>query len=118
MTTPDLKPRTFEFAQRVVRLYASLPSKTLPQTLGRQLLRSGTSVGANYREARRSRSKAEFRAKLGDCLRELDETLFWLELMQAEAVVKPSLLDNLIAETMELIAIFVTSLNTAKDSAA
>lgn len=114
MNPTNLKARTFEFSRRIVRLYASLPSKTLPQTLGRQILRSGTSVGANFREACRSRSKNEFRAKLGECLRELDETLFWLELMEAETVVKPSRLQNLLRETNKLVAIFVTSLKSSE----
>jgi len=71
-------------------------------------------VGANFREAARARSKAEFRAKLGDCLKELDETLFWLELMQAENIFKPIRLDNLLSETNELIAIFVTILKKSQ----
>jgi four helix bundle protein len=89
MNPPDLKDRTFQFSRRIVRLYVSLPTKTLHQTLGHQLLRSGTSVGANYREAIRGRSKAEFRAKLGDCLKELEETRFWLDLMQSEESSNP-----------------------------
>ena len=71
---PDLKARTKLFARRIIRLFMSLPKGTAAQILGRQMLRSGTSVGANYREANRGRSKAEFIAKVGDCLREVDET--------------------------------------------
>jgi four helix bundle protein len=82
--------------------------------LGKQLLRSGTSVGANYREAARSRSKAEFIAKLGDCHKELAESDYWLELLHAERVIDPKRLDPLLAETHELLAIFVTSLKTAR----
>ena len=74
----DLKPRTKAFALRVIRLYSKLP-KSDSQVLGRQVLRSGTSVGANYREASRSRSKAEFISKTGDCLKEIEETEYWLE---------------------------------------
>ena len=76
----DLRLRTKEFAIRVIRMYSTLPKSNEAQVLGKQVLRSGTSVGANYREACRARSKAEFVAKLGDCLKELDETSYWFEL--------------------------------------
>jgi len=115
MNPLELNDRTFQFSRRIVRLYVSLSTKILHQTIGRQLLRSGTSVGANYREASRGRSKAEFRAKLGDCLKELEETRFWLELMQAEEIVKPNRLHDLIQETTELIAIFVTIINRSRN---
>ncbi len=71
---PNLRERTTHFARRIIRLYVALPKTTLAQVLGKQLLRSGTSVGANYRECCRGRSKAEFIAKMGDSLKELDET--------------------------------------------
>ena len=77
----ELSVRTKDFALRVIRLYCSLPKSTQGQILGGQDLRSGTSVGANYREAKRSRSKVEFISKIGDCLKELDETYYWLELL-------------------------------------
>ena len=77
-----LRDRTKEFAIRVVRLYSTLPKSTEAQVMGKQVLRSGTSVGANYREACRARSKAEFIAKLGDCLKELDESSYWFELLE------------------------------------
>ena len=70
----DLPLRTKSFASRIIRLYVALPKDTLAQVLGKQVLRSGTSVGANYREANRARSKAEFVSKIGDCLKEADET--------------------------------------------
>jgi len=71
----DLKQRTKAFALRVIRLYSNLPrNNTVTQVLGKQVLRSGTSVGANYREASRGRSKSEFISKIGDCLKEIDET--------------------------------------------
>ena len=83
----DLAPRTKTFARRVIRLYSALSKQdVVAQVLGKQLLRSGTSVGANYREARRGRSKAEFTAKIGDCLKEADETLYWLELLAEEKI--------------------------------
>jgi hypothetical protein len=80
-TPAELSIRTKEFALRIIRLYCSLPKSTQAPVLGKQVLRSGTSLGANYREAKRSRSKVEFIAKIGDCLKELDETAYWLELL-------------------------------------
>jgi len=77
----DLRDRTKKFALRVVRLYSNLPKTTEAQVMGKQVLRSGTSVGANYREACRARSTPEFIAKLGDCLKELDESSYWFELL-------------------------------------
>ena len=77
----DLRERTKEFARRVIRLYAALSKETVAQVLGKQLLRSGTSVGANYREANRARSRPEFIAKIGDCLKEADESVYWIELL-------------------------------------
>ena len=113
----DLRKRTFEYSRRIIRLYASLPNSTLEQVLGKQCLRSGTSVGANYREAYRSRSRAEFIAKIGDCLKEAEETQYWLDLMQAEGIVATGRLESLATETNEIIAIFVSSMNTAKSNA-
>ena len=77
----DLRERTKTFALRVVRMFSALPKTTEAQVLGKQLLRSGTSIGANYREAFRARSKAEFIAKCGDSLREIEESAYWLELL-------------------------------------
>ena len=82
----DLIVRTRDFALRIIRLSTSLPKSNEALVLGRQILRSGTSVGANYREASRARSKAEFVAKVGDCLKEADETLYWLELIAASEI--------------------------------
>lgn len=110
----DLKQRTFEFARRILRMYAALPKSVAAQVLGKQVLRSGTSVGANYREASRARSKAEFIAKVGDSLREIEETEYWLELISSESILPTSRLKPLIDETRELIAIFVATMNTAK----
>jgi len=104
----DLAPRTKSFARRIIRLYVALPkNNVLAQVLGKQFLRSGTSVGANYREANRARSKAEFIAN-GDCLKEADETLYWLELLSDENVITSSRLRLIIAEADELVAIFTT----------
>ncbi|MDZ4816286.1 MAG: four helix bundle protein [Verrucomicrobiota bacterium] len=77
----DLGERTKKYAVRVVRLYCALPKETEYQVLGRQLLRSGTSVGANYSEANRARSKSEFIAIMGSCLKELDETKYWFDVL-------------------------------------
>ena len=104
----DLRERTKEFARRVIRLYAALPKETVAQVLGKQLLRSGTSVGANYREANRARSKPEFIAKIGDCLKEADESIYWIELLLDEHFFRPAQLQPLCHEANELVAILVT----------
>src|SRR6478672_7703280 len=101
----DLRDRTKDFALRIIKLYASLPRVAVAQTLGKQLLRSGTSVGANYREACRARSNAEFVSKLGDSLKELEETSYWLELLADSGAVKASKLSALLDETSQLTAI-------------
>lgn len=112
----DLRERTFQFARRVVRLYVMLNKSVLAQTLGKQVLRSGTSVGANYREADQARSKAEFISKIGDCLKEADETTYWLELMAAEEVVPPAKLAALVDEANQLVAILTTIRRRAQDN--
>jgi four helix bundle protein len=104
----DLRDRTKLFALSVVRAYAALPKSTEAQVLGKQVLRSGTSVGANYREACRSRSKAEFIAKLGDCLKELDESSYWFELLAETGTAGSVDLEPLQKECHELLAIFTT----------
>src|SRR3989442_15780666 len=85
----DLRERTKRFGLRVLRMFSRLPKTAEVQVLGKQMLRSGTSVGANYREAYRGRSKAEFIAKCGDSLRELEETAYWLELLVDGKIVAP-----------------------------
>jgi four helix bundle protein len=104
----DLRVRTKQFALRIVKLYVSLPERPEAQVIGKQMLRSGVSVGANYREAFRARSDSEFIAKLGICLQELDETAYWLELLEEAEIIRPSLLVELRDETNQLIAIFTT----------
>jgi four helix bundle protein len=111
----DLKERTKHFALRIIRLFGSLPKATEAQVLGKQLLRSGTSVGANYREAYRARSKSEFVAKCGDSLRELEESAYWLELLIDAGIVSPDKLQPLRSECDELTAIFVTIIKQARD---
>lgn len=112
----DLKDRTKQFALRVIRLYRALPRNEEARVIGKQLLRSGTSIGANYRAACRGRSKAEFVAKLGIVLEEADETVFWLELLQESDIMNVQSLAPLVQEARELTAIFVASVCTAKES--
>jgi len=104
----DLHARTKEFALRIIRMFAALPKTTEAQVLGKQVLRSGTSVGANYREANRARSKPEFIAKIGDCLKELDETAYWLELLAESSLVADTKIAALRDECDQLLAIFTT----------
>ena len=111
----DLRDRTKHFALSIIRLFSTLPKSTEAQVLGKQMLRSGTSVGANYREAYRGRSKAEFIAKCGDSLRELEETAYWFELLVDGKIVSSEMLSALRQECDELIAIFVTILKRSKE---
>jgi four helix bundle protein len=106
----DLRDRTFQLGRRVAKVFVALPRSRLAQIYGDQLVRSANSVGANYREAQRGRSPAEYRAKLGDCLREADETLHWLECLEADGIFPPARLSELKSETDQLVAIFVTLL--------
>lgn len=112
----DLRERTKEFALRIIRMFSALPKTTEAQVLGKQVLRSGTSVGANYREAFRGRSKPEFIAKCGDSLRELEETGYWLELLVDGKIVPADKLSALRQECDELTAIFVTILKRSKEN--
>jgi four helix bundle protein len=109
-----LRDRTKAFAVRVVRLYQALPTRTDAQILGKQLVRSGTSVAANYRAACRARSRAEFAAKIGIVLEEADETAFWLEMLVDAKIVQQSKLCDLVREARELTAIFSASRETAR----
>ncbi len=110
----DLRMRTKKFALRIMRMFSALPKTTLAQVLGKQVLRSGTSVGANYREAFRGRSRAEFIAKCGDSLRELEETAYWFELLVDGQIVQSRKLAALRQECDELTAIFVTIIKKSK----
>jgi four helix bundle protein len=114
MKDSEMKLRTKNFALRIVRLFRALPDSEEARIIGRQIFRSGTSVGANYRAACRSRSRAEFIAKLGVVLEEADETVFWLELLADCNIVPRAKLDDLTREANELTSIFVSSLKTAK----
>jgi four helix bundle protein len=112
----ELRDRTKAFAVRIVRLYRSLPYRTDAQVLGKQLIRSGTAVAANYRAACRARSKAEWVAKIGVVVEEADETLFWLEMLMDCDIVAPGKLQALIKEGHELSAIFTASRHTARST--
>jgi len=111
----DLKLRTKKFALRIIRLYSDLPKAMVAQVLGRQVLRSGTSVGAQYREAFRAKSRADFISKMEGALQELDETQDWLELLVDSDTIAIKELQPLLNETNELIAIFVTVVKRTKD---
>jgi len=111
----DLRNRTKKYASGIIKLFISLP-KNRPevQVLGRQMLRSGTSVAANYREASRARSRQEFVSKIELCTQEADETSLWLELLQGDCAIESEMLTWLHTETHELISIFVTMARNAK----
>ena len=110
----DLKERTKKFALRIIRMFVRLPKSDVARVLGKQMLRSGTSVGANYREADEGRSKAEFIAKMGDSLRELSETEYWLELLIESETVKGESMVPLLDETRQLKLIFTTIIRKSK----
>jgi four helix bundle protein len=109
--------RTKQYALQIVRLYEKLPQKTVAQVLGRQVLRSGTSVGANFREAHRARSTAEFVSKLGDCLKELEETAYWLELLSDAGVIAAGDTAASRDETNQLTAILTSIVKKLRSKA-
>lgn len=113
MGEQELKSRTKTFALRVMKLVEALPDGSIARTIGNQLVRSGTSVGANYRAACRGRSKAEFIAKLGIVVEEADETGYWLELVIDGQLLAANLVESLLQEANELTAIMVASRKTA-----
>ncbi|MBN2560637.1 MAG: four helix bundle protein [Phycisphaerae bacterium] len=110
----SLKVRTKEFAVRIIRLYAALPKTTIAQVIGKQLLRSGTSVGAHYREGTRGRSNAEFVSKLEGGLQELEETTYWMELIVESEVFSKDRMKDVMKEADELTAILTTCVKNAK----
>src|SRR5437879_6358544 len=114
MNELDLKKRTKAFELRVLKLVDTLPKTTSGRALVAQLVRSGTSVAANYRAARRAKSTAHFLSKLGDVEEEADETLFWFELLEESGIVPTKRLSALKQEADELVAIIVASTNTGK----
>ena len=114
MSHENLKQRTKLFALAVIRLVKTLPDDKIGRTLGTQLLRSATSVAANYRAANRARSTADFIAKMGIVEEEADESSFWLDMLTETGTAKPAQTQPLIQEASELTAIAVTSINTAR----
>jgi len=110
----NLEHRTKQFALRVIRLVESLPQKQTAKVIGNQLLRCGTSVGANYRAACRGRSPAEFRAKLGIVEEEADESIYWMELLIEANIIRKDLLLGLIQEANEILAMVVASIRTSR----
>jgi four helix bundle protein len=114
MDSADLRKRTKTFALRVIKLSASLPATRFGDVLGRQILKSGTSIGANYREALRASSRRHFATTLEIAVREADETLYWLELIGESGIFKPARLAQLTKECNELISIFVATIRSTK----
>jgi four helix bundle protein len=114
VTSSELRKRTKDFGIRIIKLYRALPPNGESQVIGKQLLRSGTSIGANYRAAGRARSKAEFSAKLGIVVEEADETVYWIELLGECRAVAPERLKELLKEAEELTAIFSAARKTAR----
>lgn len=111
----DLRLRTKNFALRILKLYCALPTTTEAQVMGKQVLRSGTSVGAHYREAYRAKSNPDLITKLEGALQELDETSYWLELLEEGGIVSANLLGPLRKEADELTAIFVSVVKNLKN---
>ena len=116
MTREEMKSRTKAYANRIVKLCSALPNNWVAQTLGKQLLRSGTSVGANYRAVCRAKSGSDFINKLRIVEEECNESLFWMELLADNNLVKASRLRDLMKEADELLAIVVASAKTARSS--
>ncbi|MBP8783089.1 MAG: four helix bundle protein [Paludibacter sp.] len=114
MTTDELKKRLKVFALRIIKLSESLPNTKAGQTLGNQIIRSGTSPGANYRSACLGKSEKDFLNKLKMVEEELDETLYWLELIIESGMMKEELLKDLMHENHELLKIIVSSITTTK----
>jgi four helix bundle protein len=110
----NLKERSRKFALRVIKLVDSLPKTLAARTIGNQLIRSGTSVPANYRAACRARSNADFIAKMGIVEEETDESAFWIEFLVDAGIVKMALVTDLLDEADQLTAIWVASINTAR----
>jgi four helix bundle protein len=115
MKSEELRQRTKQFSLRAIRVFVALNRRDdVQQVLGRQMLRSATSVGAQYRECCRARSKAEFVSKMISALQELDETAYWFELLVESEAISPKRLSSLMKEAEELMAIFFASIRTAK----
>ena len=114
MSSDEMKQRTKLFALRIIRLSAALPKSREADVLGRQLLKSGTSIGSNYREAVRASSRRHFVSNLEICLREGDETIYWLELLAEAGIVPEKRLGDLLDECNQLVAIMTATVRTTK----
>lgn len=114
MNSEGLKKRTKQFVLRIMKLVDALPRTTTGRIIGGQLIRSGTSVGANYRAACRGRSRAEFSAKIGTVAEEADESCFWLELIIEGGLMEERLVKPLLDEANELTAIFTAAAKTSR----
>jgi four helix bundle protein len=114
MKHQDLQDRTKKFALAVISFWEALPKDETGRILGRQLLRSGCSVGANYRAACRAKSKADFISKMGTVLEEADESAYWMELSKASGKVEIRAVEPMLTEANELVAIAISSINTAR----
>ena len=116
MDSIELKKRTKQFALRIIKLVNALPNNSVGKCISHQLIRSGTSIGANYRAACRGRSKAEFNSKLHIVLEEADETIFWLELIIEAEIIPQNKIESILKEANELTAIFAKLYQTAKSN--
>ena len=114
MTQDEMKSRTKRFALRVIKLTESLPNTKAGNVIGNQLLRSGTSVGANYRASCRAKSTADFIHKLS-IVEEADESVYWMELLIEGKIVKETLLESLMNEGNQILSIVVSSIKTSKE---
>ena len=114
MDKDELKKRTKQFALRIIKLVEGLPNTFIAKHIGGQLVRSGTSVAANYRASCRAKSNADFIAKMGIVEEETDESAFWIEMLIDTNLVKANLVEDLLDETYQLLKIFVASINTAR----
>jgi len=118
MDASELKQRTKQFSLRVIKLVDALPTTRSTNVIGNQLLRAGTSVGANYRAALRGRSRPDFIAKLGIAIEEADESLYWMELLAEAELMTPERLNPLMQEANELISILTTTVKTERSKTA
>ncbi len=116
MDQVELKNRTKDFELRIIRMVEVLPNRRLSEIIGRQILRAGMSVGANYRAACRARSKPDFLSKMGIVEEELDECLYWMELLVDTKIIEVSRLKNLEKEANELLSIVVSSIKTTRSN--
>jgi len=114
MEQQEMRDRTKEFALRTIRLIAALPKTRVGDVLGRQFLKSGTAIGANYREALRASSKKHFTSIIEISLREADESAYWLELIAESGLMEAARLENLTNERKELVAILAATVKTSK----